>query len=45
MLYLNNMKIKYKKLDKVLIVGSGIAGMKDAIEVKKHGLEPVIFTK
>ena len=42
---LDVMKIEYKSLDKVLIIGSGIAGLMAAIEAKKHGVEPVIFTK
>jgi|GEM_PF-2899825 thioredoxin reductase len=40
---LKNMEIIYNKLDKVLIVGSGIAGMKAALEAKKLGLDPIIF--
>src|SRR6056297_3147540 len=42
---LDNMKIKYRKLDKIIIIGSGIAGLMAAIEIKKQGIEPIIFTK
>lgn len=39
------MDINYIETDDVLIIGSGLAGMMAALEVKNVGHEPVIFTK